>query len=40
MDDVISVSSGSEEDSDVEFVSRDDDSSCPFITAELLPVTP
>ncbi|KAK2839052.1 hypothetical protein Q7C36_013866 [Tachysurus vachellii] len=40
MDDVISVSSGTEEDSDVEFVSRDDDSSCPFITAELLPVTP
>lgn len=43
MDDVISLSSGSEEDSDIEFVSsyRDESSTgIPFITAELLPVTP
>ncbi|XP_046705408.1 SUMO-interacting motif-containing protein 1 isoform X2 [Silurus meridionalis] len=43
MDDVISLSSGSEADSDIEFVSssRDDSSSgFPFIRAELLPVTP
>lgn len=43
MDDVISLSSGSEEDSDIEFVSsyKDDSSSgVPFIRAELLPVTP
>ncbi|KAK3535588.1 hypothetical protein QTP70_017130 [Hemibagrus guttatus] len=43
MDDVISLSSGSEEDSDIEFVSsyKDDSSSgIPFIRAELLPVTP
>lgn len=43
MDDVISLSSGSEEDSDIEFVSsyRDDSAKgIPFIRAELLPVTP
>ncbi|MCI4379659.1 hypothetical protein PGIGA_G00230800 [Pangasianodon gigas] len=43
MDDVISLSSGSEEDSDIEFVSsyRDDSSNgIPFLRAELLPVTP
>ncbi|MCJ8733753.1 hypothetical protein PDJAM_G00227360 [Pangasius djambal] len=43
MEDVISLSSGSEEDSDIEFVSsyRDDSSNgIPFLRAELLPVTP
>lgn len=43
MDDVISLSSGGDEDSDVEFVNsyRDDGSTgIPFIRAELLPVTP
>lgn len=43
MDDAISLSSGSEEDSDVEFVSSYIDDSAngiPFIRAELLPVTP
>ncbi|KAF5889325.1 CCR4-NOT transcription complex subunit 6 [Clarias magur] len=43
MDDVILLSSGSDEDSDIEFVSsyRDDSSNgIPFFTAELLPVTP
>lgn len=43
MDDVISLSSGGDEDSDIEFVSsyRDDSSTgVPFIRAELLPVTP
>ncbi|KAB5570964.1 hypothetical protein PHYPO_G00219510 [Pangasianodon hypophthalmus] len=43
MEDVISLSSGSEDDSDIEFVSsyRDDSSNgIPFLRAELLPVTP
>lgn len=43
MDDVISLSSGSEEDSDIELVGsfRDDSSGgIQFIRAELLPVTP
>ncbi|XP_062856013.1 SUMO-interacting motif-containing protein 1 isoform X2 [Trichomycterus rosablanca] len=43
MDDVISLSSDSEEDSDVEFVSSFKDNTqlgVPFINAELLPVTP
>lgn len=43
MDDVISLSSGSEEDSDIEFISSYTDdlsNGIPFIRAELLPVTP